>query len=309
MSGDPVILTVAATGSIPTRKDNPAIPYTPEEIAEEVFQCYEAGATTVHLHARNPKTGAATADTELFRQYMNLIREKCDIIINITTGGGRVGRGAPRPDRGGGRFQQEGSGRAEQEGKSNEEVLVERLRALRPEVASLNMGTLNAWYTPVTDRVFTNTTKLIETLGKTMMEIGTKPELEIYHSGMLNTVETMRERDALRDPLHLQFVLTGGTGASPTVKDLLHLVESRPPGSTWSACALGRHEFPVAAAAMLLGGHARVGFEDNLHLSRGVLAKSNAELVAKAARIARELGREVATVDEAREILGLKKKR
>ncbi len=283
-----IILTVAATGSIPSRKDNPAIPYTPEEVATEVAKCAEAGASVVHLHARDPKTGGPTSDTEIFRQYMKLVQERCDIVINITTGGGREGTG-------------------DKSGRSNEEILIERLRDLRPEMASLNMGTLNAWATPVSDRVFVNTTRMIEALGKAMLEIGVKPELEIYHSGMLNTVETMRERGALKDPLHLQFVLTGGTGASPTVKDLLHLVDSRPPGSTWSACGLGRHEFPVVAAAALLGGHARVGFEDNLFVSKGVLARSNAELVAKAARIARELGREPATVDETREILGLKR--
>lgn len=289
MPGDKVILTVAATGSIPSRKDNPAIPYTPEEVAEEVRRCAEAGASVVHLHARDPLSGSPTSDTEIFRQYLKLIKERCDIVINITTGGGREGTG-------------------DKSGRSNEEILIERLRDLKPEVASLNMGTVNAWYTPVSDRVFMNTTRMIEALGRAMAEIGVKPELEIYHSGMLNTVETMRERGALLDPVHLQFVLTGGTGASPTVRDLLHMVESRPPGSTWSACGLGRHEFPVATAAMLLGGHARVGFEDNLFVSKGVLAKSNAELVAKAARIARELGREPATVDEAREMLGLKKR-
>lgn len=288
MASDKVILTVAATGSIPSRKDNPNIPYTPEEVAEEVRKCAEAGASVVHLHARDPKTGGPTSDTEIFRQYMKLIRERCDIVINITTGGGRVGTG-------------------DRSGRSNEEILIQRLRDLKPEVASLNMGTVNAWYTPVSDRVFMNTTRMVEALGRAMVEIGVKPELEIYHSGMLNTVETMRERGVLKDPLHLQFVLAGGTCASPTVKELLHLVESRPPGSTWSAAGLGRHEFPVAAAAMLLGGHARVGFEDNLFVSKGVLAKSNAELVAKAARIARELGREPATVDEARQMLGLKR--
>jgi uncharacterized protein (DUF849 family) len=286
---DGIILTVAATGSIPSRKDNPNIPYTPEEVAEEVRRCAEAGASVVHLHARDPKTGGPTSDTEVFRQYLRLIRERCDIIINVTTGGGREGTG-------------------DRSGRSNEEILIERLRDLRPEMASLNMGTVNAWYTPVSDRVFMNTTKMVEALGKAMVEIGVKPELEIYHSGMLNTVETMRERGALRDPLHLQFVLTGGTGASPTVRDLLHMVDSRPPGSTWSACGLGRHEFPIVAAAALMGGHARVGFEDNLFIAKGQLAKSNADLVAKAARIAREVGREPATADEAREMLGLKKR-
>lgn len=286
---DKVILTVAATGSIPSRKDNPNIPYTPEEVAEEVRKCVEAGASVVHLHARDPKTGGPSSDTEVFRKYLKLIRERCDIVINITTGGGREGTG-------------------DKSGRSNEEILIERLRDLKPEVASLNMGTVNAWYTPVTDRVFVNTTQMIETLGKAMIEIGVKPELEIYHSGMLNTVQTMRERGALKDPLHLQFVMTGGTGTSPTVKDLLHLVESRPPGSTWSAAGLGRHEFSVAAAAILLGGHARVGFEDNLFIAKGALAKSNAELVAKVVRIGKELGREPATVDEAREMLGLRKR-
>lgn len=282
-----IILTVAATGSIPSRKDNPNIPYTPEEVATEVAKCVEAGASVVHLHARDPKTGGPTSDTEVFRQYMKLIQERTDIVVNITTGGGREGTG-------------------DKSGRSNEEILIERLRDLKPEMASLNMGTLNAWATPVSDRIFVNTTKMVEALGKAMVEIGIKPELEIYHSGMLNTVETMRQRGALKDPLHLQFVLTGGTGASPTVRDLLHMVDSRPPGSTWSACALGRHEFSMVAAAALMGGHARVGFEDNLHVAKGVLAKSNADLVAKAARIAKELGREPATVDEAREMLGLK---
>jgi 3-keto-5-aminohexanoate cleavage enzyme len=279
---DKLILTAAVTGSIPTRKDSPYIPVTPEEVAEDVYKCCEAGVSIVHLHARDRKTGLATADAGVFKDYMKAIREKCDVIINLTTGGGRIGNRKP------------------------EDIMKERI-ALKPEMMSLNMGSINAWAEGIQDMVFMNTTKFIEFLAKTMLEYGVKPELEIYHSGMLNTAVMLKEKGLLEEPIHFQFVLVGGTGASPTVKDLLFMVESMPENSTWSACGLGRYEVSVATAAVMLGGHARIGMEDNLYYSKGVLAKSNAELVARVARIAKELGREIATVDEARAMLGMRR--
>jgi 3-keto-5-aminohexanoate cleavage enzyme len=284
-----LIIGAAITGGeYVTKQLTPYVPCTVEEIAEEAYRCWETGASIIHLHAKDPETGGPIRDPRkanlILREYIKEIKKRCDVIINVTTGGGR-GQLPPT---------------------ELDEVIRERL-TLGQEISSLNMGTINIWVEPITDYFFVNTTSLIERWAKYMMEANVKPELEVYDTGMINTAITLLERGVLKEPPWFQFVMVGRTGMSPTVRCLQYCVDCLPKNSIWSVCALGKWEIPMATAAILLGGHVRVGLEDNIYIQRGILAKSNAELVAKVVRIAKEIGREIATPDEARRILGLKK--
>jgi len=275
-----VIITIAPTGSIPTRKDNPNLPITPEEVAEETSRAYEAGAAVVHLHARNPDTGEPSSDIEVFRAYLSAVRAACPIITQITTGGGATTLGLT----------------PEQRLKAVEE--------LRPDSASLNAGSMNFGR-----KLFPNTPDTMELYARRMKELGVMPEFEIYDLSMIQNVDTwIRQGGILEPPYQLSFVLGVVGGIPATFKNLLHLKESIPEDYTWQAIGIGRHQIPMGIMAVLLGGSLRVGFEDNVYLSRGVLAKSNAELVEKAVRIIRELGFEIATADDARSILPFPKK-
>lgn len=278
-----VIITAAVTGSIPTRKNNPNIPYTPEEVAEEAFKSYEAGAAVVHLHARNPKTGRPISGEEavpIFGEYLKLIKEKCDIICQITTGGGATTiSGLEQMKR------------------------LKPVEVLKPEMASLNTGSMNFGRS-----IFPNPPDLIQNFAKKMLELGVKPELEVYEPGHINSaIELVINQKLLDSPPQFSLVLGTAGGIPATPKNLIFMKESLPPDCTWQVIGISRHQIPLGALSVMLGGNVRVGFEDNVYLSRGVLAKSNADLVAKMVRIIRELGKEVATPDEAREILSLKK--
>ncbi len=300
---DKVIITCAVTGAIHTPTMSPYLPLTPEQIAEEAVKAAEAGAAVVHIHARDPKTGMPTSDVSVFREIMSRIKEKSDVIICPTTGGGL--------------------------GMSVEE----RIRVvpeLKQEMATFNMGSMNfalhhmlrkyrefryEWerqYLEMSrDFVFKNTFADLEYIAKTFYENQTKPELECYDVGQIYNAAFLLETGVLKPPLHIQFVhgILGGIGTA--LEDLMHMKHTadRLLGTfTWSVIGAGRHEFRLCTLALLMGGHVRVGLEDNLYLERGRLAKSNAELVEKMVRIARELGREPATPDEARKILGLKGK-
>lgn len=278
-----LIITAAVTGGEPvSREMTPYVPCSPEEIVEETVRCWEAGASIVHLHAKEPGTGKPAPDPNpLLRQYIGMIRDRCDIIINVTTGGGR---------------------------RATAEKLDEMIRErcwLGQEMSSMNMGSINSWVRPHSG-TFMNQIPTIERWAGYMREAGVKPELEIYDTGMINAAKMLAERGVFELPLHVQFVMIGYTGISPTPKALLYCLDQIPDGWTWSVCALGRHELPMGAVAMTLGGHVRVGFEDNIYLRRGELAKSNAQLVERIVTIAGALNMEVATPKEARRILSLK---
>lgn len=279
-----LIITAAVTGGEPVSKEmTPYVPSSPEEIAEETVRCCEAGASIVHLHAKDPVTGKPAADPNpLLREYIKLIRERCDIIINVTTGGGRRASGP-----------------------SLDKMIEERCR-LGQEISSINMGSINLWTKPY-DRVFSNDVPTIKRWAGYMKEAGVKPELEIYDTGMINTVKILCDEEVFDQPLHIQFVMVGSTGISPTPKALIYCLDQIPADWTWSVCALGRFELPMGAVAMALGGHVRVGFEDNIYLRYGELARSNAQLVEKIVRVAEALNIDVATPDEARGILGLRR--
>ena len=268
-----LIITAAICGAEVTKEQNPAVPYTVEEMVREAKSAYEAGAAIVHVHVRKDD-GTPTQDRERFRTVMDAIKKACPEVILIPSTGGAVGMTAQ-----------------------------ERLQPteLCPEMATLDCGTCNFG-----DEIFENSMPMMRDFGKRMLENKIKPEYECFEKGHLDTILTMaRKGQVPGHPMQFNFVL-GVPGCTPaTVEDLVWLVKSIPPGSTWTGTGIGRHAFTLATASILMGGHVRVGFEDSLNLERGVLAKSNGEMVAKVVRIAKELGREIASPAEAREILGL----
>ena len=272
-----LIITAAICGAEVTKAQNPAVPYTVEEIAAEAKAAYDAGAAIVHLHVRYDD-GTPTQSHERFQECENAIYKLCPDVILIPSTGGAVGM---TPD--------------------------ERLDSTNtnpvPEMATLDCGTCNFG-----DEIFDNTMPTMRAFGKRMLEKGIKPEYECFEMGHLDTILTMaRKGEVPGHPMQFNFVL-GVPGCTPaTVGNLQWLVNNIPAGSTWTATGIGRNAFTLAAPAIAMGGNVRVGFEDNLYLERGVLAKSNGELVAKVVRIAKEMGRGIATPAEARAILGLTK--
>ncbi len=284
---DKLIITAAVTGGeYVSKAATPYVPSTVDEIVEEVACSVEAGASIVHLHAKDPETGEPWAGdpNPVLKEYVDRIRERVDVVINLTTGGGRVGNPPEKWD----------------------ELVMARCR-LGQEMMSLNMGTMNRWAEHPTGRIFLNTVDMIERWVGYMVEAGVKAEHEVYDTGMINVCRQLAEKGIVPEPLHIQFVMVGRTGILPTPRALLYCLDQIPEGWTWSVCALGRHEIPMAAVAMTLGGHVRVGFEDNIYLRRGVFAKSNAELVRKVVNIAKELDRPVATPDDTRQMLRLRR--
>jgi len=297
-----VIITCAVTGSIHTPSMSPYLPVTPEEIAEASIAAARAGAAIVHLHARDPKDGSPTQDTGLFRQFASRIKAASDVVINFTTGGAAT--------------------------MTIEERLQPALQ-LKPEVASLNMGSMNfglyemlarykdlkhAWERPYLagsdDRIFKNTFKDIATILESCRNNETRFEVECYDIGHLYTAAHFLDRGLLKPPLFIQsvFGIRGGIGPHP--EDVLHMKRTadRLFGDAyyWSVLGAGRNQMFIAAMSAVMGGNVRVGLEDSLWLGRDQLAKSNAEQVAKAKRMLEELGLAVATPDDAREMLKLK---
>lgn len=273
---DKLIITGAITGSRITRDQTPYIPYTPEEITRSSIECWNAGAAIVHIHVRDLKTGLGTQDLELFRQVVEPLREKTDLLICLTTSG-IAGRNLPIKDR---------------------LVSLE----LNPELASFDAGSIN-----LGNGVFSNPPEFLNAAAQMMKEKRIKPEIEIFDSGMIVTALRMRDEGKLDEPLHFQFVLGTPYGAPATPKSLLHLLENVPERSTWSVIGIGKGHLPMSMMALIMGGHIRVGMEDNIYCGRAELAKTNAQFVERIVRIAREYGREVATPEEAREILRLHK--
>jgi len=266
-----LIITAAVVGAEVTREQTPYVPLTPAEIANAAYECYQAGASIVHIHVRD-KDGNATQDVGVFAETIKLIKEKCDIIVQISTGGAVTAK------------------------------IEERIApiGLKPEMATLSTGTVN--FGP---DIFLNTQEYMEKIARAIQENGVKPEIEVFDVGMIQNALNLVKKGLVSEPLHFDFVM-GVPGAIPgTAKNLIHLVDSIPANATWTVAGIGRAELPLAVMAIVMGGHVRVGFEDNIYYSKGVLAKSNAELVERVVRIAKECGREIATPVEAREILSL----
>jgi 3-keto-5-aminohexanoate cleavage enzyme len=267
-----LIITAAVAGAELTTDDTPYLPSTPREIAEEAVRACGAGAAVVHVHARTEK-GEPTQDREVYREIIDRIRDRCDAVIQVSTGGA-VGM---TPE--------------------------ERLQPvyLRPEMASLTAGTVNFG-----DDVFHNPRGLMVRFAEAMRGQGVKPEIEIFDAGMVANALWLARRGLVDEPLHFDFVLGVPGGLPAGVKNLVYLSESIPPGSTWSVAGIGSGQLPMAAAAVIMGGHARVGLEDNIFYRKGELAKGNAPLVERVVRMARELDRDVAGPAEARAILGIR---
>jgi len=266
-----LIITAALTGAEVTREQQPNLPLTPDEIAEAAYEAYKAGASLVHVHARD-KDGNPTQSYDVYKEIKEKIEAKCPVIFQPSTGG------------------------------ATWHTPEERLQPveLKPEMATLSCGTCN--FGP---DVFMNTEEYMEKFAKRMQELGVKPELEVFEKGMINNALKLVKKGLLDTPLHFDFVMGVPGAITAELRDLLYLVESIPEGATWTVAGIGRYELPLATAAIMLGGHVRVGFEDNIYYNKGELAKSNAQLVERIVRIAKELGREVATPDEARKILNI----
>lgn len=246
-----------------------------EEVAREAKAAYDAGASVIHLHVRWDD-GTPTQDKGRFQECTDAILALCpDVIIQPSTGGAV--------------------------GMTDEERLQSTELIPTPEFATLDCGTCNFGG----DEIFINTDNTVMNFARIMQERGIKPELEVFDKGMIDIALKADRKGLLVHPLHFDFVL--GVQMTATVRDLVFMAGSLPAGSTWTATGLGRHAWDIAAATIVMGGHVRVGFEDNLYLEKGVLARSNGELVAKAAALAKLLGREIATPEEARRILSLKK--
>ena len=272
-----LIITVALTGAWPTKKDTPYVPITPQEIAKEAYDCWKAGASIAHIHVREDDE-SPSMNFDKFNQTVTLIRERkdCDIILNLTTSGGI--------------------------GLTDEERMKPFVE-LRPEMASFDAGTMNWQHRTV----FENRPDFLEKLAQTQKENKVKPELEIFDAGMLYNTLYLVEKGLLEPPLHYQFCLGVPGGTAATVENFMHMKSILPQGATFSAFAIGRMHLTILFMTIITGGHVRVGMEDNVLLSKGVLATSNVEFVERVKRIAKEFQREIATPSEAREILGLKR--
>lgn len=269
-----LIISVGITGSRITRQQTPYIPITPEEIARSGIEAWKAGASVLHIHVRNPKTGLGTQNVYLFKEVVERIRGETDAILCLTTSG-IPGQNLP---------------------------ISERLQplSLNPELVSFDAGSVN-----MGENVFINSPEFLEALAKETLERKIKPELEVFEVGMAYTCLRYLEKGFITPPLHFQFVLGTPGGMPATAKSLLHLSEIIPQDSTWSVIGIGPGQLPMAMIAMSTGGHVRIGLEDNIYYSKGVLAKTNAELVERVVRIAKEFGREIAKPTETRNILNL----
>ncbi len=285
------ILCCAVTGSSDTVRLNPAVPVTPEQIARSAIEAADAGAAIVHVHVRDPETGKASMEVALYEEVVSRIRDSGrDVIINLTTGaGGRFNPGTDDPCQG-----------AAGSTLSLPSKRTAHVVKLRPEICSLDMGSLN-----MGDFVFINTPPHLTEMAAAVQGAGAKPELEVFEAGHIRLARAMLERGVLKSPPLFQICL-GVTWAQPATPDAIgYMQRLLPADATWFAFGVGAGQFPMAAVAPQLGGHVRVGLEDNLYLEKGVLAPSNAALVEKAAKIVRLIGSDVASVAEARQMLGL----
>ena len=275
-----VIITAAVTGAWPKKENNPNVPLTPQEIADDVYQCWQAGAAVAHLHMRDDE-GNGTMSADKFRETVQTIKAKypdCDIVLNLTTSGDL---------------------------HATEETRQFHLKELKPEMASYDCGSMN-W---MNSGLFLNPPKFLEDLGTLMQELNIKPEIEAFDPGMIANAAYYLKKGVLKAPLHFQMCMGCANGIPGSVKNLVFMKETMDtlcPGSTWSAFGVGHSAMEIMYATIALGGHLRVGMEDNVMYAKGVLSESNRQFVERARRCVEEYGKEVATPAEAREILGLK---
>lgn len=275
------IITVATTGAWPTKDNNPNVPMTPEEIAEDIYDCWKGGAAIAHLHMRDD-AGKGTMDVNKFEETVKFLRQRhpdCDIVLNFTTSGDL---------------------------NATDKTRQEHLEKLRPEMCSYDAGSMN-W---LHSGLFINHPKFLEELGINTQKWGIKPEIEAFDPGMIGNAAYYLKKGILKAPLHFQFCMGCANGIAGSMKNLVFMketMESLCPGSTWSCFGVGRSAMEMIYGAVAMGGHIRVGMEDNVMYGKDQLAKSNRQFVERAARIIEEFGNEVASPNDARKILGLKK--
>ena len=288
---DKTFLTCAITGNITKPEQSPYLPITPQQIADSALEAAEAGAAVAHIHVRDPATGRPSMEIDLYRDVMDRIRAKNrDLIINLTTGPG--GRFVPS----------EHDPKVAAPGTTLmlPEKRVEHIELLRPDICTLDLNTMNSG-----GEVVINTPRNVRKMAAIMRAARVLPEIELFDSGDCHLARDMFADGSLEGPGLFSLVLGVKYGFNPSPETMMYARGLLPEGAIWSGFGLGRTEFPMVAQAWLLGGHVRVGMEDNLYLSKGVLAKSNAELVAHAAEILKNLGAAIATTSEARAMLGL----
>lgn len=286
------ILSCAVTGSAPTPDKCPAVPVTPAEIAESAIDAAKAGAAIVHIHVRDPETKTPSMDPALYREVTERIRDSdTDVIINLTTGPGA--RFIPHPD--------DPTRASDDSTMCTPERRVVHIEEMSPEICSLDVATMN-----FNQHVFLNHPDHLAVMADRARAAGAKPELEVFDTGHIVLAKKMIADGLIDAPPYFQFCLGISYAAEATVESMKLMRDMLPEGAVWSAFGISRFQFPMVAAAVLLGGNARVGLEDNIYIEKGVLAPSNAALVEKAANIVNMLGGSVATVDEARGRLGLR---
>lgn len=269
-----VIVTAALTGAVTTKRDNPNLPTQPQEIAEAAIRCYEAGAGVVHIHVRDDDD-TASMRFDKFQETVGRIRETgCPVVLNLTSSGGQ--------------------------GFSWEERM-KPFQELKPEMASFDAGTMN-WLNSV---VFMNEPKFLELCAREMTAAGVKPEIEVFDMGMLNTAKYYIKQGYLQEPAHFQLCLGAPGGMEATTENLVYLVNHLPEQCTWSAFGIGRGASEITLAALAMGGNVRVGLEDNVYYNAGEPAQSNEQFITRLKRVAAEFGKQLATPDETRRILGL----
>ncbi|MFT3836695.1 MAG: 3-keto-5-aminohexanoate cleavage protein [Myxococcaceae bacterium] len=291
VSKDKVLITCALTGVLAKREQCPYLPYSPAEIGEEAKRAYDAGAAQVHIHGREPESGDQSWSSDIYQQIKDEVRKRSPIIVNFSTGGFNMGV----------------------EAEADKKQRLEYVWKVKPEVAALNMGSMNyAKYSEkrkgfVFDFVFQNSFSDILMCVQAMREGGVKPELECFDVGHIHNAVPLLEMGALKRPLQYSFILNVLGGAPPTTDTLSHMAKLTQPGDSWEIIGISKPQWKLVGAALALGGNVRVGLEDNFYLDAAgtKMAKSNGELVAKAAQMSRDVGREPMTVDEAREVLNL----
>ena len=276
-----VIITAAVTGAWPKKENNPNVPMTPQEIADDVYACWKAGAAVAHLHMRDDE-GNGTMDTVKFEETVNLIHTKypdCDIVLNLTTSG---------------------------DIHADDEIRVAHVKKLKPEMASYDCGSMN-W---LNSGLFLNTPKFLTDCGLLFQELGVKPEIEAFDPGMIGNAAYYIKKGVLKTPVHFQFCMGCANGIAGTMKNLIFMKETADElvgkgNYTWSCFGVGHSAMEMLYGAVALGGGIRVGMEDNVMYAKGQLAESNVQFVERAVRVIKEYGNEVATPAEAREMLGL----
>ncbi|MGB3904859.1 MAG: 3-keto-5-aminohexanoate cleavage protein [Anaerolineae bacterium] len=270
-----VIITAAVTGSRPTKEMNPAVPYTPQDIAQSAIECYRAGAAIAHIHVRDPQTGEPALKIELFREVVDRIRDECDMLLNLTTSGLHL---------------------------SGPDLIEKRLQplTLRPEICSFDVGSIN-----FPDLVFVNPPEWGRAAAQRMREYGVKPEIEVFDVGHIRQAVDLIEEGLIDDPPYFQLCMGVRWGIEATPENLIFMKSKLPPNARWSILGVGRAQLSMIALGILLSGSIRVGLEDNIYLRKGVLATTSAQLVQRAVDLVRLLEHEPATPYEARQMLGI----